>query len=142
MIFYSITIIKISTGYEVPLHSINGAITSLSEHKGFRKFIKAGADKYAITGTVQRLPTVRAALHLVCTNALFVRFLNDFLRNLERMDMFVIDYCHIEVKVCHFPPTDFKILRNSSYHVHKGVYSSNDYDCESSVTSTDSSVLR
>jgi hypothetical protein len=81
---------------------------------------------------------VRAVLHLVCTKDVFVRFLNEFLLNLEGMGMFVIDDCNIEVKVCHFPPKDFKILRNSSYHVHNGVYSSSDYDCESCVTSANS----
>ena len=48
VIFHRITIIEMFAGYKVPFHNINGGITSHSEHKGFRKFIKAGADKYCM----------------------------------------------------------------------------------------------
>lgn len=133
--------IFILLGFEVTFVQINGTITSLSETKGFRNYIKAGADREGIRGNIMRIPTSRATLNLFCTKEKFKNFMDGFLNNCAQCGMFYLS--ETKSTICEFPPSPgFLILRSISKLVHNGEYSSHEHDCQSSVTSADQEVCR
>jgi acylphosphatase len=40
--------------YSLRLTDVDGSLTTLSTHRGFRNFVKAKADEIGVTGTIQR----------------------------------------------------------------------------------------
>ena len=122
------------------LTRINGSLATLSEAGGFRNHIKYGADKFGISGSIQRIPTVRAELRLFCTKKQLDVFLDDFITPLLEMKMFELDFSTITPCSCLFPPPTFQIRHSESRHVQNGMYSSNDYDGRSIASSADTEV--
>lgn len=123
------------------LYDINGGLASLSGSNGFRKYMKSAADHFGILGSIQRVPTTRAELMLVCTEETFRNFLNGFIKDCVSQGMFQTNFMRITQSSCPFPPPDFQILRSVSHHVQNGRYSSNEYDGRS-TTSADREVGR
>jgi hypothetical protein len=126
--------------FKMTLLDVNAGLASLSESNGFRRYMKSAADHFRILGSIQRLPTTRAELVLVCTEETFRNFLDGFMKDCVSQGMFKTSV--IQESPCHFPPTDFQILRSVSHHVQNGRYSSNEYDGRSTTSSADREVGR
>jgi hypothetical protein len=125
--------------FKMTLIDVNGGLASLSGSGGFRNYMKEGADLYKIPGSIQRVPTTRAKLMLVCTLEKFQDFWYGFIKTCESQGMFQISV--IQEFMCHFPPQEFRILRSGSHHVKNGQYSSNEYDGRSTTSSADRELL-
>ncbi len=126
------------TGYSLILDDIDGDLPVLGELGGFRNFIQEGANKYNIKGTIQRIPTTRAKLYMICTENTFIDFYNEFLLVQQKIGMFKVN--HESYTHAHFYlplPLHFDILKNSTHMVHDGEYSSKELDSHKFKMSAD-----
>ena len=73
----------------------------------------------------------------MCIAEMFKDFHDNFLADCEDMGMMIIEYPIVETPVVHFPPRSFRILHSTSHHIQNGIYSSAEFDCQSSVSSAD-----
>ena len=120
------------------LDNVDGEIPILAEFSGFREYIKSGAEKYDIRGTIQRIPTTRVKLFMVATEDRFFAFYKEFLLEAQRMGMFKVN--HESYTHAHFYlplPDHFDIIKNSTHMVHDGAYSSDEFDSHKMKMSQD-----
>lgn len=68
------------------LFDVNGCLTSLSEHKGFRNFVKTTADNIGVTGIIQRYHRQDVLIDFEGTDSQ-VRGFQRFLRECEDQEM-------------------------------------------------------
>jgi acylphosphatase len=128
------------------LVKVNGSLTTLSEHRGFRNFIKAKADELGVTGTIQRYRHNDVQIEFEGTNQQVGEFLH-FLRMCRGQGM-IQNFTNITERKGEFLHHDnFQIVTDLSRTVErggrviKGQYSDSQYD-KISEYSADSPFLR
>ncbi len=67
-------------------------LPKLSDFGGFKNFLKLGAEQYNIRGTIQRIPTTRVKIFLVCSEHIFQLFYKEFLLLHAKEGMYKINY--------------------------------------------------
>jgi acylphosphatase len=128
------------------LVEVNGSLTTLSEHRGFRNFVKAKADELGVTGTIQRYHHNDVMIEFEGTIQQ-VREFREFLRMCQGQDMIQTFANEYLTPSDYLKFENFKILKDFSRTVERGgkvvrgQYSDGQYD-KISEYSADSPFLR
>jgi acylphosphatase len=120
------------------LYHVNGALTSLSSHKGFRNYVKHRAINIGVKGFIWRVPDVHAIIIFSGTHEQ-VRAAEEFLREMQKQGM-------IEAIARTTPekqPFDgFSVLPSVRSKVQTGVFSEKALDDVVSQSSADQPMFR
>jgi acylphosphatase len=131
----------------IRLVEVNGKLTSLSEHKGFRKFVRESAEIVGVTGTIQRYHHNDVKIFFEGPMDAAARF-QAYLRHWQQQGMFQT-FADYEPKQAVFPLfNSFSIIQDHSRTVErggtviKGIYSDGEEFDKFSTYSANSQVLQ
>jgi acylphosphatase len=98
---------------------VNGSLTTLSEHRGFRNFVKAKADELGVTGTIQRYHLKDVMIEFEGTNRQVGEFMH-FLQMCSAQEMIqtFTDMIDSRGEFLHYD--NFRILEDLSKPVERG----------------------
>ena len=123
--------------YSLWLDNVNGSLTSLGDHGGFRKYVKVVADDIGVKGHIKRERLYAVSITVEGTNDQIKSFFA-FVKSIAEQEMCEIHFFNQLVSRGLY--TGFKILRNASTQSRTGEYSDKEYDAISQ-SSADRQVL-
>jgi acylphosphatase len=124
---------------QLKLFHIDGTRASLSEHRGFRKFVQVECQKLELKGYVWRVPNVHGKILAIGTRSQLdslLRFVHD-LQQYHFIQTFKPENPEFAVLT-----ESFDILPSNRRHVETGLYSDQDLDDVVSTASADLPMLR
>jgi len=121
------------------LIDVDGGLTSLSEHKGFRKFFVARATQIGITGTIQRVTLNNVRIIFETSSQEQLNLLSKFLG--ECIDQAMLSRYDVEAEEeVTLPHESFGIKTDFSKTAVKGIYSDGDEFEKMSESSSNAEV--